>query len=281
MKNLKLKYATAFLSSIVLVGSVSGFSVADAKSTLRSNTYVKSSINTVNPSVYQSITKFKKSETSNQVIWKEKSISLVAKKIELENAPGPEQSVITSISIKKGKKSYTIKTDGYNDKLCDISSAALSPSNTWLAIQAQHSAGDTLILVNLKTGKSAIVNDLLKAKGKKDIESIPAYNWSPKEDQIAFSYGDTSSSSLAIYNTTKDAFIYLPRETDYISTSLILWHKNGKNLDYISEYPSNQKKLYRYSLESKKVKTIKKISQSEFQKWFNLINTKQINAKKG
>lgn len=212
MKNLRLKYATAFLSSVVLVGSVSGFSIANANSTLRPNTYVQSSVNAVNPSVYQSITKFKKSETPNQLIWKENNISLVAKKIELENAPSSEKSVITSITIKKGEKSYTIKTDGYNDKLRDISSAVLSPSNTWLAIQAQRSAGDTLLLINLKTGKSTIVNDLLKAKGKKNIESITAYNWSPKEDQIAFSYGDTSSGSIAIYNTNKDAFIYLPRK---------------------------------------------------------------------
>ncbi|MDY8096376.1 hypothetical protein UY456_25730 [Paenibacillus polymyxa] len=270
MKNLRLKYATAFLSIVVLVGSVSGFSIANADSTLRPNTYVQSSVNAVNPSVYQSITKFKKSETPNQLIWKENNISLVAKKIELENAPSSEKSVITSIMIKKGEKSYTIKTDGYNDKLRDISSAVLSPSNTWLAIQAQRSAGDTLLLINLKTGKSTIVNDLLKAKGKKNIESITAYNWSPKEDQIAFSYGDTSSSSIAIYNTKKDAFIYLPRETDYISTSLILWHENGKNFDYISEYPSDQKKLYRYSMDSKKVKPVKKISQREFQQWFKL-----------
>lgn len=139
-----------------------------------------------------------------------------------------------------------------------------------MAIQAQRSAGNTLLLINLTTGKSIIVNDLLKAKGKRNIESITAYNWSPKEDQIAFSYGDTSSSSIGIYNTKKDAFIYLPRETNYISTNLILWHKSGKNIDYISEYPSDQKKLYRYSMDSKKVKPVKKMSQSEFQKWFKL-----------
>ncbi|MEJ3716519.1 hypothetical protein WGM54_00705 [Paenibacillus polymyxa] len=270
MKSLTLKYAIAFLSGIVMVGSVSGFSIVNANRTLHSNPYVQSSVHAVNPSVYQSITKFKKSETPNQVMWKEKNITLLAKKVELENVPSSEKSVITSITIKKGEKSYTLKTDGYNDKLRDISSAVLSPSNTWLAIQAQRSAGDTLLLINLTTGKSTIVNDLLKAKGKKNVESITAYNWSPKEDQIAFSFGDTSSSSLAIYNTKKDGFIYLPRETDYISTGLTLWHKDGKSLDYISEYPSDQKKLYRYSMDSKKVKSVKKISQSEFQKWFKL-----------
>ncbi|TQS00902.1 hypothetical protein [Paenibacillus ottowii] len=270
MKSLTLKYAIAFLSGIVLVGSVSGFSIVNANRTLHPNTYVQSSVHAVNPSVYQSITKFKKSETPNQLTWTEKNITLVAKKIERENIPSSEKRVITSITIKKGDKNYTLKTDGYNDKLRDISSVAVSPSNTWLAIQAERSAGNTLLLINLATGKSIIVNDLLKAKGKRNIESITAYNWSPKEDQIAFSYGDTSSSSIAIYNTNKDAFIYLPRETNYISTSLILWHKSGKNIDYISEYPSDQKKLYRYSMDSKKVKPVKKMSQIEFQQWFKL-----------
>ncbi|MDP1510011.1 hypothetical protein L8C07_18705 [Paenibacillus sp. CMAA1739] len=270
MKSLTLKYAIAFLSGIVLVGSASGFSIVNANRTLHPNTYVQSSVLAVNPSVYQSITKFKKSETPNQLTWTEKNITLVAKKIERENVPSSEKRVITSITIKKGDKNYTLKTDEYHDKLRDISSAVVSPSNTWLAIQAQRGAGSTLLLINLTTGKSIIVNDLLKAKGKRNIESITAYNWSPKEDQIAFSYGDTSSSSIAIYNTKTDAFIYLPRETNYISTSLILWHKSGKNIDYISEYPSDQKKLYRYSMDSKKVKTVKKMSQIEFQQWFKL-----------
>ncbi len=114
MKSLTLKYAIAFLSGIVMVGSVSGFSIVNANRTLHSNPYVQSSVHAVNPSVYQSITKFKKSETPNQVMWKEKNITL------LENIPSYEKSVIASITIKKGEKSYTIKTDGYNDKLRDI-----------------------------------------------------------------------------------------------------------------------------------------------------------------
>ncbi|MMZ53773.1 hypothetical protein D1872_155740 [compost metagenome] len=267
MKYVNIKCATAVLLSITLLGGINSLAIAATKSQPNSKVSVATSLNS---SLYQSITKFNKTVSQSKIVWKEKNITLTAKKTELKNVPSTEKNLITSITIKKGEKSYTIKTDGYNDKLRDISSAALSPSNTWLAIQAQRSAGDTLILINLKTGKSAIVNDLLKAKGKKNIESIPAYNWSPKADQIAFSYGDTSTSSIAIYDPQKGAFTFLPRETDYISTGLILWHKTGKSLDYISEYPSDQKKLYRYSLDSRKVKTIKKISQSEFQKWFKL-----------
>ncbi|WP_225683727.1 hypothetical protein [Paenibacillus polymyxa] len=120
MKSLTLKYAIAFLSGIVMVGSVSGFSIVNANRTLHSNPYVQSSVHAVNPSVYQSITKFKKSETPNQVMWKEKKHYDIAKKIELKNIPIYGKNVISSITIKKGEKSYTIKTDGYNDKLRDI-----------------------------------------------------------------------------------------------------------------------------------------------------------------
>ncbi|WP_342416851.1 hypothetical protein NST83_05305 [Paenibacillus sp. FSL R10-2782] len=256
MKNVRAKYATAFLSSMVLVGSLSGLSMANA--------------GTQNPSVYQSITKFKKSESQGQVIWKEKNITVTAKKTELKNVPGSEKSVITSITIQKGEKIYTIKTDGFDDKLRDISSISVSPSNDWLAIQTRRSAGETVLLMDLKNGKHQILNDQLSAAGKKNIETINSYNWSPKTDQLAFSYGDPARSSIAIYDSPKGTFTFLPRETDYISTSLILWNKNGDQLNYISEYPSDQKRLYTYSMITKKVKTVKKISEKEFQQWLKL-----------
>lgn len=152
----------------------------------------------------------------------------------------------------------------------DITSVAQSPSNEWIAMQAEKSAGSNLILVNLKTGKYTILNECLEKSGKQGVETIASYNWSPKEDIIAFSYGDTEKSTLAIYDTKKDSFVYPPRATNYISTGLILWHKNGKSIDYISEYPSDQWILFRYDTESKKVKPIQKITQKEFQQWFTL-----------
>lgn len=75
---------------------------------------------------------------------------------------------------------------------------------------------------------------------------------------------------MAIYDTKKDSFVDLPRATNYISTGLILWHKNGKSIDYISEYPSDQWILFRYDTENKKVKPVKKITQKDFQQWFKL-----------
>ncbi|WP_283657660.1 hypothetical protein [Paenibacillus sp. RC343] len=124
--------------------------------------------------------------------------------------------------------------------------------------------------MDMKNGKHQILNDQLSAAGKKNIETINSYNWSPKADQLAFSYGDPAKSSIAIYDSQKGAFTFLPRETDYISTSLILWNKNGNQFNYISEYPSDQKRLYTYSMITKKVKTVKKLSEKEFQQWLKL-----------
>ncbi|MBT2283434.1 hypothetical protein J7E78_07770 [Paenibacillus polymyxa] len=124
--------------------------------------------------------------------------------------------------------------------------------------------------MNLKTGNYTIINERLETAGKQNVETISSYNWSPKEDIIAFSYGNTEKSTLAIYDTKKDRFVYLPRATNYISTGLILWHKNGKSMDYISAYPSDKWILFRYDTGSKKVKPVKRITKKEFQQWFKL-----------
>jgi hypothetical protein len=224
----------------------------------------------VTPSIYSSVKPFKKNNSANKIIWKGGSITLTATTVKLEGKPTFEQNVIQSIVVTKGSQKHTIETSDLEDNWLDISSVVASNSNTWLAIHANRSSGNTLMLLNLQTGEVTELNDRLKKAGKKNIETIATYNWVPHEDQIAFSYGDPSKSSLAIYNVQKESLIYLPRATNYISTNLILWQKNGKILDYISEYPSDQMILYRYSVESNKVKPVKKISRNEFAEWFKL-----------
>ncbi|MGX1831051.1 hypothetical protein ACWIE6_22700 [Paenibacillus taichungensis] len=230
------------------------------------------SVNTtsVTPSIYSSIKPFKKSNSTNKIIWKGGNITLTATTVKLEGVPTFEQNVIQSIVVSKGSQKHTIETSNLEDSWLDITSVVASNSNTWLAVHAKRSSGNTLVLLNLQTGDVTELNERLKKAGKKNIETIADYNWAPNEDQIAFSYGDPSKSSLAIYNVQKESFIYLPRTTNYISTNLILWQKNGKVLDYISEYPSDQMILYRYSIESNKVKPVKKISRNEFAEWFKL-----------
>lgn len=268
----QMKYTSVLLSTAIVLGSFSTVSVADAsnQTKIKQTNQISQKSTFVNKSVYQDVRKFKKKVSSTAITWSEKNLSLTAKTSERENAATFERKVIDSISISNGEKTHSIETDGYEDKLLDITSVVASESKTWLAIQAHRSSGETLILINLKTGKTTIINDLLLKAGKKNVETISSYNWSPKSDQIAFSYGDTNKSSLAIYNPKDNSFIYLPRATNYISTGIILWQKSGSIIDYISEYPADKKILYRYNLENNKVKPVKKISKNESKEWFTL-----------
>ncbi|CAM3299096.1 hypothetical protein HP548_12020 [Paenibacillus taichungensis] len=267
-----MKVTKILLSSVLVIGSMATLSSIQASAYNNSSPVSKIYINStsVGSSLYQSIPKFKKTLSTNKIIWTGKTIKVTANTVEQDNAATFESKVIKSIVISKAKVNQTINTEGFEEKLLDVTSVVDSSSGDWVAIQAAKSAGSTLILVNLKTGKSKNVNDRLVKEGKKGIETIASFNWSPKEDKIAISYGDTEKSSLAIYDPKKDTFEYLPRATNYISTGLVLWHKNGKTLDYISEYPSNQKILFRYNTTNKKVKPVKKITQKEFQQLLKL-----------
>ncbi|MET1174532.1 hypothetical protein [Paenibacillus amylolyticus] len=266
-----MKVTKILLSSALVIGSMATLSSIQASaynnSTPVSKIYISST--SVGSSLYQSIPKFKKTLSTNKIIWTGKTIKVTANTVE-QDAATFESKVIKSIVISKGKVNQTIKTEGFEAELLDVTSVVDSYSGDWVAIQAAKSAGSTVILMNMKTGKSTIVNDRLVKAGKKGIETIASFNWSPKEDKIAISYGDTEKSSLAIYDPKKDTFEYLPRTTNYISTGLVLWHKNGKTLDYISEYPSDQMILFRYNTANKKVKPVKKITQKEFQQLLKL-----------
>ncbi|MFB5269520.1 hypothetical protein ACE41H_22435 [Paenibacillus enshidis] len=260
-----MKYVAAFLMSVIIVGSNSNLSSAAAD-----NHNAKSVQNSSAMPSYQIITKFEKNVSRHQIIWREKGVTLTANRIKIEDAIPIEANIITSMVVTNGDKKYTISTADFEDKFRDVTSASLSSSNTWLAIQVKRSSGESLVLVNLRTGEFSILNDRLLAEGKKNVETVADYNWSPKADQIAFSFGDPSKNSIAIYDTRKNSILYLPRETNYISTSVILWHKNGQYFDYICESPSDQSILYRYSLEDNKVKPVKKISKNELQRWTKL-----------
>lgn len=204
------------------------------------------------------------------MVWKGDNITVTAITLKQDAAADFEQNIIGTIVVAHGKEKHILHTEDFGVKLEDITSVAESPSNSWIAIRAEKTAGSNLILVNVKTGKDTILNERLEKTGKQDVETITSYNWSPKEDIIAFAYGNTEKSILAIYDTKKDRFVYLPRATNYISTGLILWHKSGRNMDYISEYPSDQWILFRYDTTSKKVKPVKKMTRKESQQWFKL-----------
>lgn len=267
-----MKYTNVLLSSLIVLGSLS--TLSSASSSFHTSDKIAHNIaadsTSVNASTYQSISKFEKTIDSNKILWRGNNITITANTLKLDAAADFEQNIIDTIVVTHGKEKYTLQTGDFEVKLLDITSVVKSPSNEWIAIQVEKSAGSNLILVNLKTGNYTIINERLETEGKQNVETIASYNWSPKEDIIAFSYGNTEKSTLAIYDTKKDRYVYLPRATSYISTGLILWHKNGKSIDYISEYPSDQWILFRYDTETKKVKPVKKITEREFQQLFKL-----------
>ncbi|WP_339195394.1 hypothetical protein MKY95_27440 [Paenibacillus sp. FSL P4-0176] len=266
-----MKYTNVLLSSVIVLGSLGTLSTASSSlHTSDKIAHIAANSTSVNSSTYQSISKFEKTKGSNKIVWRGDDITITANTLKLDAAADFEQNIIDTIVVTHGKEKHTLQTGDFEVKLLDISSVAESPSNEWVAIQVEKSAGSNLILMNLKTGNYTIINERLETAGKQNVETISSYNWSPKEDIIAFSYGSTEKSTLAIYDTKKDSVVYLPRATNYISTGLILWHENGKSMDYISEYPSDQWILFRYDIGIKKVKPVKRITKKEFQQWFKL-----------
>ncbi|MDR6719764.1 hypothetical protein ABGV43_09065 [Paenibacillus amylolyticus] len=266
-----MKYTHALLSSIIVLGSLGTLSTAPTSfHTSDKVAHINAESTSINSSTYQSIAKFRKTMGSDKIVWKGDNITVTANTLKLDAAADFEHNIIDTIAVAHGKDKHILHTEDFGVNLVDITSVAESPSNEWIAIRAEKSAGSNLILVNCKTGKYIILNERLEKTGKHDVETISSYNWSPKEDIIAFSYGNTEKSILAIYDTKKDRFVYLPRATNYISTGLILWHKSGRNMDYISEYPSDQWILFRYNTTSKKVKPVKKMTRKESQQWFKL-----------
>ncbi|WP_339257219.1 hypothetical protein MKZ12_24370 [Paenibacillus sp. FSL R5-0713] len=266
-----MKYTHALLSSIIVLGSLGTLSTAPISFHDSDKVaHIAAKTTSVNAPTYQNIPKFKKTIASNKMVWKGDNTTITASTVEQDAAADFEHNMIDTITVAHGKEKHILHTDDFGVKLIDITSVAESPSKCWIAIRAEKSAGSNLILVNVKTGKYIILNERLENAGKQDVETITSYNWSPKEEIIAFAYGNTEKSILAIYDTKKDRLVHLPRATNYISTGLILWHKDGKSMDYISEYPSDQWILFRYDTTSKKVKPVKKMTRKESQQWFKL-----------
>ncbi|WP_454191657.1 TolB family protein [Paenibacillus sp. Marseille-Q7038] len=197
-----------------------------------------------------------KKETKNKIVFEQDNVSVVATKKKSPNPPS--ETLIDSVEILNGTQKYTIK---FTDQLDTINSISISPTQKFLAIQAGNLGYNKLYVVNLKDGSYKQINSIVKSS--RAVETVTAYEWSPNGQKLAFSYGDPSLSRIAVYNVFYDTFTYVPRETRTISTAFILWDKKGSFIDYASEYPSDQYKLYRYSFETKQIKVIKKLDAKE------------------
>ncbi|MBD7968230.1 hypothetical protein [Paenibacillus gallinarum] len=197
-----------------------------------------------------------KKETKNKIVFEQDNVSVIATK--KKSATPPSDTLIDSVEIINGTQNYTIN---FTDEFDTINSISISPTKKFLALQAGNLSYNSLYVVNLTNGSYKLINSIVKSS--KAVETVTAYQWSPNGQKLAFSYGDPSLSRIAIYNVFYNTFTYVPREIRTISTAFILWDKKGLFIDYASEYPSDQFKLYRYSFDTKKNKVIKKLNAKE------------------
>lgn len=196
----------------------------------------------------------------DRITWKEDDITFIAHQTESEEKH-TSNTVISSIAMEKGNKKYVIKLD---EKPIQVSSLALSAGDEYLAVNVSYHYGDKVIIINLTSGEHFILNEYLESNGQGFIETIHSYHWSPDGNKLAFSFGDTSESRLGIYDLDHKAFSLIPTEINYITTSRILWHKDEKGLDFISEYPSDRFKLYRYYFDRSHVEKIRDLNRDDF-----------------
>ncbi|MBM7855066.1 Tol biopolymer transport system component [Desulfohalotomaculum tongense] len=193
------------------------------------------------------------------VPWKEDNITLIANK-SLAKEKYLSNSVITSIMIKKENKNFEIM---FTEKPLSISSVGLSANKDYLALKLFYHYGYKVLVVNLNTGEHFMLNDMLKTAKNGFVETIHAYSWSPDKNKLAFAFGNTSKSNLAIYDLDKNFLSLIPTENDYITIAYILWHRNGEGLDFVSEYPPNKFKLYRYFNNQDSIEFIRAVSREE------------------
>ncbi|RUT35545.1 hypothetical protein EJP77_00535 [Paenibacillus zeisoli] len=223
----------------------------------------ESSISTVHvdkdsekPNYFTSRAEAKITSTKNHLTWNMDTITLTAKK---------SSTTITSIKVNTGASQYDLSIPReIKIQPTDLTSIALSPSEKFIAINVFiQNVGNLLMVVNLDNGKSITLNNLTHVS----YETIHAYNWSPIDDQLAFSYGDTSYSKLAIYDFNNQELKNLPEIKHLVSTMYIMWNKDGTDFDFISESPPDEFKLYRYEGITNTAEKISPISRQEFPKY--------------
>ena len=197
-----------------------------------------------------------KQETATKITWKEGTVTVTANK--QQSIEIPDTTAIHSINVTSGAAKYTVEL---TKEARDISSISLSTATKHLAIYIRYNAGYELIIVNLSTGEYKVLNDIVQSSTP--VDSIQSYSWSPNGKKLAFAYENATQSRVAVYNLSYDSFTYIPRETNIIRTVVVLWDKKGERLDFVSEYPSDQFKLFSYSFITKQVKVIHHLNRSE------------------
>lgn len=210
---------------------------------------------------YMQSDNMEKKADKSKVVVSDGSVTITAKKKANE---GPQSIILSDIVITSNKQKYNITID---DSLSDIRSLEVSSNGKYVAIVGNAMDGSKLIVLNLTNGKYKVINDIVKMLNS---PHIPFCSWSPDGNKLAIAHGDPGISRVSIYNLPDGTFTYIPREVDLIGAIHMFWSKKGDTLDYVGEYKSDKYKLYRYSLNTKKVKTITNLTEKEVDKIWEL-----------
>lgn len=191
----------------------------------------------------------------DKVVWTAGTVQLV-----IENAPDK----VKGLRVEANGKTYPLKPER---EPSSVEAMALSATGKFLAVDLfQNNVGHEVLVINLENGNQIHLNQL--ASGNKEgVETIHAYNWSPDGSILAYAYGDTSSSSIAAYDFEKETALNLAEDAPYISTAHILWSTDGEVVDAISEQPSDQFKLHRYSVKGGTVEEVADVKREELQRY--------------
>ncbi|WP_334074437.1 MULTISPECIES: hypothetical protein [Paenibacillus] len=195
--------------------------------------------------------KIQQETQEGKVVWTAGTVKLV-----IENTPDE----VKELNVEANRKTYSLKPER---EPSSVEAMALSANGKFLAVDLfQNNVGHEVLVINLENGSQVHLNQL--ASGKKEgVETIHAYNWSPDGSILAYAYGDTSSSSIAAYDFEKETALNLAKDAPYITTAYILWSTDGEVIDVISEQPSDQFKLHRYSVSGGTVEEVADVKREE------------------
>ncbi|USB31845.1 hypothetical protein [Paenibacillus sp. YPG26] len=197
-------------------------------------------------------------QDSGQISWQEKGVSLFAAMVQTDQKGAASE--IGAITVSKGDHRYPIQVD---QRHTAISAVSLSADQQYLAIHLKHSNGHRLVIVNMKTGGYYPLNDYLSRNGRGTVDTIHAYQWAPGGNQLALAYGDNTRSSVALYQTDQKMLLDIPTSVVYEDTLVVVWHKNGKEFDFVSAGEENVYVLHRYTRSKNQVRKVKEIGGQE------------------
>ncbi|MEC0373659.1 hypothetical protein [Paenibacillus chibensis] len=215
-----------------------------------------------------------KEDDKSHILWKQGSVTLKATLGKPTAQERPETSqVVTSLSVDQNDRHIDIKLE---PRPYSIPNAELSADESYLALSATYLETSTLVIVDLRNGTYTTLNQQLEKNGKTKLEVLQTFSWSPQSHVLAFSYGLISELSLGLYDADQQTLTFIGAAEGvphYISTSYILWGKDGGSVSFIAEHPSDQMKLYRFGLaDPSKVNALKDLTRDEFDKFRKFSN---------